>query len=83
MPEFTAMTWNLHGKSLQALQNLVDRTEDPWDFLFLQELGGFSRVPEGEFHTDHLYLAGQPCTVVVHQAPFKPPCSCDCFSGST
>ena len=71
MPEFTAMTWNLHGKSLQALQNLVDRTEDPWDFLFLQELGGFSRVPEGEFHTDHLYLAGQPCTVVVHQAPLS------------
>ena len=33
MPEFTAMTWNLHGKSLQAVQNLVDRTEDPWDFL--------------------------------------------------
>ena len=28
-------------------------------------------MPEGGFHTDHLYLAGQPCTIVVHQAPLS------------
>ena len=42
-----------------------------WDFLFLQELGGFSHLAAGEFTTDQVELSGHACTLVVHQAPLS------------
>ena len=71
LPELSAATWNLHGKHFGAIKNVIDRADDPWDFLFLQELGGFSHLAAGEFTTDQVELSGHACTLVAHQAPLS------------
>ena len=37
----------------------------------MQELGGFAHLAAGEFNTDQVELAGQKCTLIVHQAPLS------------
>ena len=59
----------MHGKHLQSLANLLDKLDDPVDILFLQEVGGFSAVPEGEWKTDNLCFCGETYRAFVFQAP--------------
>ena len=79
--EFTALTWNLHGKHLSSLQAVLDRTEDAWDVLFLQELGGFASVPKGDVRTEVLSLSGESYHVCVYQAPMSHHCIANSSEG--
>ena len=63
------MQWNLHGKHLSALKNLLDKLEDPFDLLCLQEVGGFSHLPDGESIFEAITLSGVPYKAYVYQAP--------------
>ena len=45
----------------------------------MQELGGFSDIPQGEFRTEYIDLSGQSCTVVIHQAPLSHHATCVLF----
>ena len=67
--ELVACTWNLHGKHVSALSNLLNDTEDPPDFLCVQELGGFSKLTKGETTTESITISGAPFTMIVYQAP--------------
>ena len=53
---------------------MLDRTEDAWDVLFLQELGGFASVPKGDVRTEVLSLSGESYHVCVYQAPMSHHC---------
>ena len=63
------MTWNLHGKHLPALKNLLDRVEDPFDLLCLQEVGGFSHLPEGDTVLEFINISGVSYKAYIYQAP--------------
>ena len=67
--EFVPMQWNLHGKHLSALKNLLDKLEDPFDLLCLQEVGGFSHLPDGESIFESITLSDVPYKAYVYQAP--------------
>ena len=62
-------SWNVHGKHLSAITNLLNGMEGPPEILCLQELGGFARLPKGETITETVTISGVSCTVVVYQAP--------------
>ena len=65
------MTWNLHGKHLNSLQGILDRTEDALDIVFLQELGGFARVPKRDTKSDSVNISGKTYLVLIYQTPLS------------
>ena len=80
MNEFVFLTWNLHGKHLSSVRNLLDRTEDPPEALAFQEVGGFSDLPQGEWRTETLDLSGVSYRTFVFQTPFSHRCTALLFS---
>ena len=49
--------------------------EDPFDLLMLQEVGGFSDVPEGEWRTDGLNISGCDYRLFIYQSPLAHRCT--------
>ena len=47
----------------------MDRVEDPFDLLCLQEVGGFSHIPEGESSLEFIDISGVSYKAYIYQAP--------------
>ena len=73
--EFIFVTWNLHGKHLSSIQNLLDGTEDPPDALSFHEVGGFSDLPQGEGRKESVSFSGVTYRTFVYQTPFSHRCT--------
>ena len=74
------MTWNLHGKSLDDLRNVLHLTEAPPDILMLQELGGVKELPEGHTSTRDFHLGEMQYTVFLANPTDSFRCSALCVS---
>ena len=59
------MSWNLHGKSLEALADLMTGTCTPPDVLMLQELGGIRDLELGAQRVQEWSLGPKTYNVYV------------------
>ena len=57
--KFHCMTWNLHGKSIDHVNTLLDKMEQPSHVMFFQEVGDVREVELGKHAEKLVQIAGK------------------------